>query len=99
MKPGPSTPRWRRYLRFWREDVRLDVDDELRFHFDSRIEDLIAQGMSESAARATAIAEFGDVAHVRAGLVEIGTAVRRARARASFLADLLSDVSYAIRTL
>ena len=39
-----STPRWRRYLRFWRPDVDGDIDDELRFHFDARIAELRSAG-------------------------------------------------------
>jgi hypothetical protein len=31
-----ETPRWRRYLRFWRSDVRADIEDELAFHFQAR---------------------------------------------------------------
>ena len=28
-----TTPRWRRYLRFWKRDLAADVDDELRLSF------------------------------------------------------------------
>ena len=31
-----TPPLWRRYLRFWRNDVDAHVDDEIRFHLDMR---------------------------------------------------------------
>src|SRR5918997_1751297 len=60
-----DTPKWRRYLRFWRADVAGDVDDELRFHFETRLEELAARGVSEDDARAQALSEFGDPQAVR----------------------------------
>ena len=60
--PGP---RWRRYLRFWRADLRADVDDELAFHLEMRRRDLEARGLADDAARAEAARRFGDVASVR----------------------------------
>jgi len=49
-----TTPSWRRYLTFWKPDVRRDVDDELRFHLDERTSDLIVEGLTpaEAARRA-----------------------------------------------
>lgn len=37
-------PAWRRYLLFWRRDVRGDVDTELAFHVSEVVEELMAQG-------------------------------------------------------
>lgn len=96
--PG-ETPRWRRYLNVVRRDASADVDDELRFHFESRIEELIEQGRSADEARAEAIREFGDVREVRQGLVAINDRVAHKRRRSEWVADLISDVAYAIRTL
>ena len=45
-------PSWRRYLRFWGPDVRSDVDDELAFHVELRVDQLVARGMDPAAARA-----------------------------------------------
>ena len=39
-----------------------ELDDEIRFHIDSRVEDLVSQGQSPSAARAEARREFGGIA-------------------------------------
>src|SRR5689334_24730893 len=54
-------PMWRRYLRFIRPDVGQDVDDEVRFHLDSRARDFQARGLSAEAARRAAQERFGDV--------------------------------------
>ena len=94
-----TASRWYRYLRFWRRDVRADIDDELRFHFDARIEELIAGGMSPAAARAQAMAEFGDVDEVRRGLREIDDRLARRRDRLEWFDALRQDVVYAARSL
>lgn len=96
--PG-ETPRWRRYLNVVRRDASADVDAELRFHFESRIEELVADGMDPSAAREKAVGEFGDIGEVRQGLVDIGDRVARKHRRSEWLADLARDVAYATRTL
>ena len=96
--PG-ETPRWRRYLNVVRRDASADVDDELRFHFESRIEELLAGGVDATAAREQAIREFGDVGEVRRGLVDIGDRVARKHRRSEWLADLGRDIAYATRTL
>ncbi|HEY4218098.1 MAG TPA: ADOP family duplicated permease [Gemmatimonadaceae bacterium] len=94
-----QTPRWRRYLRMVRPNVRADVDDELHFHFESRIEELVASGKSPRDARAIAVGEFGDVHEVQRGLVSIDRRVAARRGRIESLQDLGSDVRYALRSL
>ncbi len=73
-----ETPRWRRYLLFWRSNVKRDIDDELRFHLETRVEELTAQGMTEPAARRRALDEFGDVTDVKRGLGAIGQRISSA---------------------
>ena len=51
MSDGAAS-KWIRYLEFWRRDPRRDVEDEIQFHLDARIADLIARGLSPSDARA-----------------------------------------------
>ena len=96
----PSKPeRWRRYLVFWRPSVRRDIDAELRFHFDARIDELIALGIDPGAAHEQAFEEFGDVAAVRRDLRTIGERMARRRQRGEWLAGLRQDVVYAARSL
>ncbi len=68
----------------WR-NVRRDIDEELRFHFDARIGELIALGMSAEAARAKALEEFGNVEEVRADLKSIDDRVVAQQKRADIL--------------
>jgi len=42
-----------------------DVDDEIAFHLQSRIDALIASGMPPDDARAAALRQFGDLVTVR----------------------------------
>jgi putative ABC transport system permease protein len=51
----------RRYDRFLGPDVAADVRDELRFHIDAKVHDLIAQGWTEEAARKEAARQFGNL--------------------------------------
>lgn len=92
-------PRWRRYLRFLRADVGGDVDDELRFHLESRVEELMADGCPPAEARERALQEFGDVQRVREGLVSIDQRVASRRRKTEMLSDLVADARYAVRSL
>ena len=78
-------PAWRRYLRFWRPDVDADIDDELRFHLEERLADLMLRGRSREEAQTEAAREFGDVDTVRARLHDIDTRVQHQRQRAGWL--------------
>ncbi len=98
--PFPDeTPRWRRYLRFWRRDVQGDIDDELRFHFQARIDELMAQGRSAEEARAQAVAEFGDVNAVRGDLHAIDERMARRERRLELLDAWRQDLVYAWRSI
>src|SRR5919106_5251832 len=92
-------PAWRRYLRFWGTDVKADVDDELRFHLESRIQEYIAQGMSPDDARAEAMRRFGNVERVREHCEAIDHTIEHDRRRADMLDGLKLDLRYAARTL
>jgi predicted permease len=94
-----ETPAWRRYLRFWRNDIAKDVDDELRFHVEMRVAEYIAAGMSEDDARRAVAARLGDVDAAKAECVEQGK-LRAIHARnADFVDALRSDIRYALRSL
>jgi putative ABC transport system permease protein len=99
MEYPEETPRWRRYLRLFRRDVQADIDDELRFHFEARIDELVVQGQSAEAARVRALAEFGDVGAVRRGLKSIGDRIAQRERRLEWLGGWTQDISYALRSL
>src|SRR5262249_55876832 len=73
------------------------VDDELRFHFDMTLRDLMARGMSDEEARREAERRFGDVARTRAGLERIDRQHERGLRRAEWWDAFLHDVRYALR--
>lgn len=75
------------------------IDAELRFHFEERLEELTATGMSTEEARRVAEAEFGDLPAVRAGLVEIDMRVARRRRRREAFHLLVQDIRHAWRRL
>jgi predicted permease len=79
--------------------IQRDIDAELRFHFEARIDELVGQGLSHDDARAQAAAEFGDVNAVRADLRAIDYRVARRRSRADLLDGIRQDVAYAVRSL
>ena len=65
-----SAPRWRRYLRLTKPDIKGDVEDELSFHMEMRVQDYIRRGMSADEARREALARFGGIDDVRESLIE-----------------------------
>jgi putative ABC transport system permease protein len=93
------TPRWRRYLRFVRTDVPADVDAELAFHLEMRVERNIALGMSPEDARREATERFGDVGAVRAALVDHDRRKHTTRQRAEYVADFVQDLRFGVRAL
>jgi predicted permease len=94
-----ETPRWRRYLRFLRRDVQADIDDELRFHLEARVEELMAQGRDAASARRTALEEFGDVGQVRQGLRQIGERMTRRQRHGEWLDGWRQDLLHALRSI
>jgi len=94
-----QTPRWRRYLRFIRPNVAADVDDEIAFHVTMRVERNIALGLTPEAARADAVARFGDVAAVRDALVAHDARRQATEGRKEYLVDFLQDLRFGLRGL
>lgn len=90
-------PMWRRYLRFWRANPRRDVDDELRFHLEERVEDLVAQGVPPDRARQATLDDFGDMNSVREELVAIDERLEQRHMRNLWLENARQDVRYALR--
>ena len=94
-----TAPRWRRYLRFWRPDIVGDIDDELRFHFESRASELMARGVPAEEARHQTMEEFGDEQATRERLHEIGQRREARRERMAWWDAVRSDLTYALRGL
>jgi putative ABC transport system permease protein len=74
-----------------RDRLERDLDRELRYHLDRRVEDLIRDGLAEPEARRRACIELGGVPRVQEAVRD--TWVWR------WLDALLRDVRYAMRSL
>jgi len=92
-------PFWRRYARFFGPDPAADMNDELRFHLETKTEDLISQGWDPQAARKEAERQFGDLRSVRRIGQQMGKKMEQRRRVTDYWTDLLQDVRYTIRTL
>ncbi len=84
---------------FRRASVGEEVDAELAFHVEMRVRELVARGMDPTAARAAAIARFGDLDAVNAECRDIGNSRERDMRRTEYLAELAHDARFAVRQL
>ena len=82
-----------------RRQIDHDVDEELRFHLVSRVEELVAGGYERDAAWEVARREFGNVEETRGWLREKDRAIDRSRRRKDMTDDLRQDLVFALRTL
>src|ERR1043166_1950717 len=92
-------PTWRTQLRFWRSDIREDVDAELGFHFEMRVRDLVAAGWTPGPAREEAERRFGELAAVRDACIAIDQRRRERVRRREVWRDMFQDFRFALRTL
>lgn len=91
----------RRFFRIDRgaADVERDVDDELRFHFERTVQELISAGDAPDVARRKAEARFGDLRATRSRLTDMDRQRMQSEQRAEWRESLWQDVRYAARSL
>jgi predicted permease len=79
--------------------IEREVDDELTFHLETRIDVLVSNGMTRQAAEAQARREFGDLraAHDEIAAIDRGRVGRERRA--DWREALMQDVRFAARAL
>jgi predicted permease len=75
------------------------VDDELRFHLESRVQELVARGATPADAGRTAAREFGDLAAARVELTAIDRDRLARTARAEWWEGWWQDLRFAARAL
>lgn len=80
-------------------DIRRDVDDEITFHLEMRVEELRREGLDPAAARARASAEFGERTTAIPSLLARSTQVERRRRIGRLWSELRQDVRYGARLL
>lgn len=80
---------------------RLDrrIDEEVRFHIEGRIEELIESGLSRAEAERRAVAAFGDVERVRTELRSIDETMEKRRRRREWAGGWLRDLRLGARRL
>jgi predicted permease len=91
----------RRVFRLPATRARLarDVDEELAFHLETRVQGLIASGMTPDAARREAVRQFGDLESVRRSCVTMDEQREYSMRRANFVSELTQDLAFTTRTL
>jgi predicted permease len=85
--------------RIWGDSIGDQVDAELDFHLEMLTRELMERGLSREAARAQALARFGDVKAVNAACRKIGLETERDVRRTEYLSELRQDAWYALRQL
>lgn len=93
---------FRRYLRLdLRRAARLDedIDAELRFHVESRVNDLVARGAPGDVARETALREFGDLQRITTACRDIGRQRERDMRIKELVDSVGADVVFGWRSL
>jgi len=99
-KPAISSrPIWRRYDRLLGPDPAADVKAELRFHIESKTEDLIRLGWRPEAARKEAERQFGNILAVQHIGERMGGNMERRRRLNDYANECLQDIRYTLRTL
>ena len=97
------TPRlqssWRRYLSFFGSRPERDVDDELAFHVQARVEEYIAAGMEPNAARLAALERLGDLTRYRGETLAIEQQEQRRRTVSDVTHSLIGDIRFGARQL
>ncbi len=89
----------RRWYRIFKPDPRTEVEDELAFHLEQRVQDYIARGMDPEEARAAALERLGALERVRGECTDLLSAERRAKARREWLLFSWLDLKLSLRML
>ena len=90
---------WFRYLAFWRADPGAELDHELAFHLEARVDEYVASGLDPGAARALAIERLGDLVRVRQDCQRIEDQYARRRSMTDALSAAVADLRFALRQL
>jgi putative ABC transport system permease protein len=96
---------WRRIRRvfrlpFSRDRLGAEIDAELRFHLEGRVEELMAaQGLTRAAAEIEARRRFGDFAQYQREARAIDETTQRRRERMEIMDALARETHHALRTL
>jgi len=87
------------FARTPRRQLAGEVDEEMAFHIDSRVEKLVAQGWNPDDARREALRQFGSMESVRRDCVELDIQRERGARGLELLSELWQDARYALHSL
>ncbi|MEJ2541145.1 MAG: ABC transporter permease [Gemmatimonadota bacterium] len=79
--------------------VRAEVDEELRYHLDRCVHELVSGGWSPEEAEAEAVRRFGDLEQTRSYCARESSRALNEEGRTMWWNDLKQDVVYGIRAL
>lgn len=77
--------------------LSADVDDEIRFHIESHVAELMARGIPEPEARKLAMERYGDLGESRAELLRVDRARAGRERRLDVIDTLRRDLTFAMR--
>ncbi|HEY0969723.1 MAG TPA: ABC transporter permease [Gemmatimonadales bacterium] len=97
-RDGPHPAR-RAFHLAHRGGIARDVDEELRFHIEGRIEELVARGMTREEAAVEARRRFGDMDGYRRQTSDIDARIMHTRSRLELLAAFRRETRRAARAL
>jgi predicted permease len=84
---------------FSRTGIEREIDDEIAFHVHTRVDRLVAQGLTRDEALRRAWQQFGDTRSVRGEMLRIDRQRHHAIRRATAFSDIRQDLAFAARTL
>lgn len=96
---GPQGRRWAFPARLRRRTVAAEVDAELAFHLDMRMQEFLEQGLTPEAARAEALRRIGNYDQVRDSCRTLGEARERDMQRTEWLDEVRQDLRFGARQL
>ena len=79
--------------------IERDLDDEVTFHIEMRVQDLKRRGVRDEDARRQALAEFGDAQRLKESLSRMDRSAQRERRLARWFADCSYDLRFALRQI
>jgi predicted permease len=94
-----SDSTWRRLRRVFRSSVEDEIDDEVAFHFQMRVDELVGRGLSRDDAERGARERFGDEASVRSTLTSIDAKMRSRRDALDRFDAARQDLTVSLRGL
>ena len=83
----------------WKEPVETEIDEELAFHVEMRVRELMARGTPPDEARREATRRLGDATQVRGALRAAALKRDRHMVRTQYLTEFGQDVVFSVRQL